>query len=560
MAKALVSVIIPAFNSGEYIVEAIESTLRQTYPSVEIIVVDDGSTDDTRERLSDLIANQQIRYVRQDNKGLSAARNTGIRLAGGKYLQFLDADDLIEPTKLEKQVALLERATDPSICGCDFRHFNGSDLSTLFGGDHFRGKIPFDRAWELFAFHTVIHRWLFPAYVVKQVGGFDESRPDVWLMEDWLMLWKLAAQRVSVLYVDEPLALYRRHGDNMTADVEKAAAGHFIALDYVEEYQRKHQLDFYSPRELQDLRESYHYELGLHYLRSNQTYRAVRELTKALLMSPNRRQAKLLLVGCAPFFRGRTIEWSRTADERLWRWRSRLRRLAFGKPIARSRRALYEWRQRRAVKRFGAFVLLLLALPVCWTIRGVLNLFSARREPRRILVIQFAGLGDTLMLTPSLAALNDRYPNAHIELLTLHEYVKEAFAHHPRFSAITVVPVFPGHWIISRLAGRSGPRLILATLRYYPDLLLKFAFARYDSAVNFGLSDFDRSLGNALLYCLGIPTRVGARGANGELLTHRAEIDCTGTHRVEAYLEFLKPLNISAVNHTYEFPVSPADS
>jgi ADP-heptose:LPS heptosyltransferase len=220
----------------------------------------------------------------------------------------------------------------------------------------------------------------------------------------------------------------------------------------------------------------------------------------------------------------------------------------------------YAWRQRRPMKRFLAIGALAIAWPSCYLLRRLQRLGSPDREMWRILVLHFGGLGDTLMLTPALRALNDRYPNAHIDFLTLHGYVKEAFAHHPRFSAITVLPVFPGHWIISRLAGRSGPRLIFATLRYYPDLLLKFAFARYDSAVNFGLSDFDRSLGNALLYCLGIPTRVGARGANGELLTHRAEIDCAGTHRVEAYLEFLKPLNISAVNHTYEFPVSPADS
>lgn len=102
MSQPLVSVVIPTFNYGHFVCEAVESVLAQTYTRFEIIVVDDGSTDDTRERLAPY--QDRIRYHYQDNAGLSAARNTGIRLAKGELIALLDSDDTFHPQKLELQV------------------------------------------------------------------------------------------------------------------------------------------------------------------------------------------------------------------------------------------------------------------------------------------------------------------------------------------------------------------------------------------------------------------------------------------------------------------------
>src|SRR5882672_6999440 len=110
----------------------------------------------------------------------------------------------------------------------------------------------------------------------------------------------------------------------------------------------------------------------------------------------------------------------------------------------------YEWRQRRPVARFCAGVLLLVVWPFRFAIQALLNSFSSGRRPKRIVVIQLAGLGDTLMLTPALAALQSEYPNARIDFVTLHGYVKDAFKNHPRFNKITPLPAYPGHWIISK--------------------------------------------------------------------------------------------------------------
>lgn len=107
----LVSVVIPTYNYARYVGEAVESALAQTYPAVEVIVVDDGSTDDTRERLAKY--GDRIRYIYQDNAGLSAARNTGILAATGSFVAFLDSDDAFHPKKLELQVRLL--LSDPSL-------------------------------------------------------------------------------------------------------------------------------------------------------------------------------------------------------------------------------------------------------------------------------------------------------------------------------------------------------------------------------------------------------------------------------------------------------------
>jgi ADP-heptose:LPS heptosyltransferase len=202
---------------------------------------------------------------------------------------------------------------------------------------------------------------------------------------------------------------------------------------------------------------------------------------------------------------------------------------------------------------------LLLIWPLRVAIQTLLNTFSRAQQPTRILVIQLAGLGDTLMLTPALAALQTCYPNTKIDFITLHEYVQDAFQNHPRLNAIRRLPTYPGDWIISRFVNRSGAKLILATIWLYPSLLWKHLFSRYDLGVNFALSDFDRNLGNALLYCLSVRRRVGQAGLNENLLTDPVTVDYARTPRASAYLNFLKPLGVSAGNSTYEFPVRKND-
>lgn len=112
-----VSVIIPTYNSGPLVVEAVESALAQTAPPHEVIVVDDGSTDDTADRLTRF--GDRIRYVRQTNARVAAARNNGVRTATGDAVAFLDADDVWHPEKLARQVAALDADPDLGLVGTD---------------------------------------------------------------------------------------------------------------------------------------------------------------------------------------------------------------------------------------------------------------------------------------------------------------------------------------------------------------------------------------------------------------------------------------------------------
>ena len=115
-ANPLVSVIIPLYNQKQYIGRAIKSVLRQTYSPIEIIVVNDGSTDNPHEILISYL--DKIRIITQSNKGLAAARNAGFNIAKGKYIQFLDADDTILKNKIETQTNILENNNDLGLTAC----------------------------------------------------------------------------------------------------------------------------------------------------------------------------------------------------------------------------------------------------------------------------------------------------------------------------------------------------------------------------------------------------------------------------------------------------------
>ena len=104
--KALVSIIIPAYNAQEWIADTVQSAIAQTWPAKEIIIVDDGSRDRTAE-IARRFASKQVLVVSKENQGAAAARNHGLRLSQGDYIQWLDADDLLAPDKIERQLAAL---------------------------------------------------------------------------------------------------------------------------------------------------------------------------------------------------------------------------------------------------------------------------------------------------------------------------------------------------------------------------------------------------------------------------------------------------------------------
>jgi glycosyltransferase involved in cell wall biosynthesis len=205
--------VIPAYNCQSYVVEAIRSTLAQTRPPIECIIIDDGSTDGTEEVVRAL--GREVTYVRQPHSGVSIARNHGAERARGELVAFLDHDDIWLETKLERQLEALA-GDDANMALCAMRVIDpaGNALGTLRMAPHrdlITGMLMFDGTETVSCSSTgVVRREQFLAR-----GGFD---PALSTSADWdLMMRTLLAGTIA--YVDEPLVLYRLHDTNMSRDI-----------------------------------------------------------------------------------------------------------------------------------------------------------------------------------------------------------------------------------------------------------------------------------------------------------------------------------------------------
>lgn len=227
----LVSVIIPAYNAGRTIDSALRSLFAQTFRDFEAIVIDDGSSDDTVERAA--AWGEAVRVYSQPNGGPARARNTGIRLARGRLLAFLDADDLWLPTKLERQVRYFERYPETGLLHTG-AHVCSRPATLLF-------EIPEPAEAEMppptAAFCSIFHcdrtvmtlTAMAPRRVVVEAGWFDERREVH--VEDW-DLWLRIAARHPVGYLPAPLAIHRP-GGGMSVNVEKTFGGQMLVIDKI---------------------------------------------------------------------------------------------------------------------------------------------------------------------------------------------------------------------------------------------------------------------------------------------------------------------------------------
>jgi glycosyltransferase involved in cell wall biosynthesis len=212
MSDPLVSVVIPTYNRSAFIGGAVENVLEQTYLNTEIIVIDDGSTDETLTILKKF--GDRIRVVRQANAGPAAARNHGVEIARGEIIAFQDSDDLWMRTKIEQQVSLLERGgTNVQVCLCNAKmYFTGKPTQTSFD---LAGIYPafeegiWSNVAEVLAGTFVLFNQCaaIRASALKKIGGFDES---LWLMEDHDLALRLALEGNSWAFTNEPLVIWRQ--------------------------------------------------------------------------------------------------------------------------------------------------------------------------------------------------------------------------------------------------------------------------------------------------------------------------------------------------------------
>jgi len=207
----VVSVIIAAYNAEKHIEETIQSVLSQTYPNVECIVVNDGSTDSTGE-----IANKydtNIRYIYQDNAERSAARNMGATHASGKYINYIDADDLLAPDKIADQVMYLEKNPGVDVVYSKVKYFkdNGNRLFYIVPRITPEGDI-LDKL--IYGNFINLGSPLIRKEAVDRVGGFDENRLDIILNEDWDFWLRLALSGSRFGFIDKYHLFYRVHVSN----------------------------------------------------------------------------------------------------------------------------------------------------------------------------------------------------------------------------------------------------------------------------------------------------------------------------------------------------------
>jgi glycosyltransferase involved in cell wall biosynthesis len=225
-----VSVIIPAFNQAQYLGAAIDSVLGQTLAGVEVVVVDDGSTDETPRVLAAYGGNPRVRVVTQSNAGVGAARNAGFEASRGALVSFLDADDLYHPERLARQIGRFDESPDIGFAYCDIVRIDAAGAVAddyevqrarlVLEGDIFESLL----AGGYFPPHTVILR----RDVFEKSGGFDPALGGHADFDLWL---RLSGDGILAAFLPEKLAYYRVHPASMSRDEAHMRRTRLLALE-----------------------------------------------------------------------------------------------------------------------------------------------------------------------------------------------------------------------------------------------------------------------------------------------------------------------------------------
>ena len=227
-----VTVLIPSYNAAHFLPTSIESALSQTYQDFEIVVIDDGSSDKTKDVVKTYIDKypNKIHYLWQENKGLPAARNTGIAHSQGEYLALLDADDKWLPCRLEEEVGILDADSSIGIVHANITliDVNGKEISTPKRQiNHLNG----------FIFNNILLRKadiscptvLFRRSCSEEVGLFDINLSRLGCEDR--DLWLRIAQKYKIAYIDKVLSYYRVSPQSMSSNLEKMLAARLYVID-----------------------------------------------------------------------------------------------------------------------------------------------------------------------------------------------------------------------------------------------------------------------------------------------------------------------------------------
>lgn len=274
--KPLVSVIIPNYNYEAYIAGTIDSVLAQTYSNIEIIVVDDGSKDNSLSVLEKY--GNRIKVIAQKNQGVSLARNNGVAASQGEYVAFLDADDIWLSSKIEKQLEKFSVGEEVGLVHCSMLYIDTNDQIT---GENRNGKEGWLAADVLLleegATVGIGSTSLVRKTVFDEVGGFDPRQTTA---ADWDFSYRVA-KRYKIGFVSEPLVRYRLHGSNMHSNI--GAMEHDVKIGFEKAFADM------SPA-VQDIRSkcygNFHYMLAGSYFRAGEYDAFVTNALKSVWYKP----------------------------------------------------------------------------------------------------------------------------------------------------------------------------------------------------------------------------------------------------------------------------------
>jgi glycosyltransferase involved in cell wall biosynthesis len=233
----LVSVIIPCYNQGRFLADALDSVLAQTYSQWECVIVNDGSTDETRSVAQRYVRKDpRFRHVELEHRGVSAARNRGLRETSGRYIQFLDSDDVIAPAKFELQLAAVSSSTRLALAFCDHLYGAEDDIHRTiehhrFYRPRFRMARPIEdiaARWET-ELSIPMQCFLFDSRLFRERGIFFNEQLSNHV--DWDCWMRVFALEPEVFCVPQVLAISRYHSGSMTRNVERMRDGFLAALD-----------------------------------------------------------------------------------------------------------------------------------------------------------------------------------------------------------------------------------------------------------------------------------------------------------------------------------------
>lgn len=217
MNKPHVSIIMPTYNSSRYLLESVHSILNQTYDNWELIIVDDGSTDNTYQLLEPYLNNRKIKYIKQQNQGPAAARNKGINIADGELIALLDADDIWDYKKLEYQCAEIGKKEDTIVLTSIIRFVDDlndlgfrTDPPCFENNDQYLNELLLLSDSRMANFFSI----LAPKYALLEVGLYDQTLKTA---EDWDLWLRLAfTKKYTFRNVPQPLVYYRKYAESLT--------------------------------------------------------------------------------------------------------------------------------------------------------------------------------------------------------------------------------------------------------------------------------------------------------------------------------------------------------